>query len=143
TVRACFTEHGLAWTRWTRRLLTLASLDRGFLVEADQPGACSQETLRLGIGLEYRASPLEEDVGIMNVLPGVIAPRTKAFGFEPATHRAGRNARKAGVLGNVASYLGSTPAREGHVALSGQATGDGGDLSTHLRRKTPRRTTAR
>src|SRR6266550_5226539 len=44
-------EHRLAWACWARRLLPLACLDRGFLIETDQPGACSQEGSRLAIGL--------------------------------------------------------------------------------------------
>jgi hypothetical protein len=32
-------------------------LNGGFLIEADQPGPCSQERSRLGIGLQHRASP--------------------------------------------------------------------------------------
>ena len=71
----------------------------------------------------------------MDVLPGVVAPRAKAFGFEPATHRARRDARKAGILGHAAGQFGSTPAREWHLTLPGQATGDGGDLRAHLRGK--------
>src|SRR6266436_9105500 len=40
-------EHRLAWACWARRPLPLACLDRGFLIETDQPGACSQEGSRL------------------------------------------------------------------------------------------------
>ena len=44
----------------------------------------------------------------MDVLPGVVAPRAKAFGFQPATHRARRDARKSSVLGHAAGlYRGS------------------------------------
>jgi hypothetical protein len=67
------------------------------------------------------------------MLLGVIAPGTQVFSFEPATDRAGRDGRQAGILGNVARQFGSTPARERHLALSGQATSDGRDLRAHLR----------
>ena len=110
TMIASFVQHRLAWACWTRRLFAFSCLDGGFLIEADQPGPCAQEASRLSIGLQHRASPLQEGVGIMDVLPGVIAPRAKAFGFEPATHRACRDARKAGILGHAAGQFGSTPA---------------------------------
>ena len=135
TMIASFVQHRFAWAGWTRRLLALSCLNGCFLIQTDQPGACSQERSRLTIGLEHRASPLQEDVGIMNMLPGVIAPGANTVSFEPATHGACRNARQAGVLSNVAGHLGSTPARERYLALTRQATGDGDDLCTHLRGK--------
>ena len=58
TMIARFVQHRLVWTCWARRLLPFAGLNGGFLIEADQPGACAQEGLRLGIGLENWASPL-------------------------------------------------------------------------------------
>ncbi len=66
---ACLVQHRHVRACWARRLLTLTRLDGGFLIEANQPGACSQERLRLGRGLEDRASPLQEGLGVMNVLP--------------------------------------------------------------------------
>jgi hypothetical protein len=71
----------------------------------------------------------------MDVLPGVIAPGTKAFSFEPATHRTGREAGKHRVLGHTTGQFGSTPPREWHPALLGQATGDGRDVCAYLRGK--------
>src|SRR5205085_7841521 len=71
----------------------------------------------------------------MDVLPGVIAPRAKAFGEDPTTYGAGRDRRKAGVLGHATRQFGATPTRERHLALSGQATGDGANLRAHLRGK--------
>ncbi len=46
----------------------------------------------------------------MDVLPGVVAPRANAFGEDPAPHRAGRDGRKAGILGNAAGQFGATEA---------------------------------
>ena len=57
TMIAGFVQQRLAWARWTRRLLAFACLNGGFLVEADQPGPCSQEASRLCIGMEHRACP--------------------------------------------------------------------------------------
>ncbi len=71
----------------------------------------------------------------MDVLPGMIAPGTNPFGFEPATNRACRDVRKRWVLGDATGQLGSTPTGERHLALLGQTTGDGGDLRAHLRGK--------
>src|SRR6266851_5436264 len=51
TMIASFVEHRLAWACWARKLLPFSCLDRGFLIETDQPGACSQERSRLAIGL--------------------------------------------------------------------------------------------
>src|SRR5436309_13732477 len=51
TMVASFVQQRLAWACWARRLLPLACLDGGFLIEADQPRACSQEGSRLAIGL--------------------------------------------------------------------------------------------
>ena len=135
TMIARFVQHRLAWACWARRLFALPCLNGGFLIETDQPGACLQECSCLAIGLEHRTSSLQEGDGIMDVLPSVIAPGAKAFGFEPATHRTGRDARKGGILGHVLGQFGSTPAREGHLALPRQATGDGGDLRAYLRGK--------
>ncbi len=134
-MRACLVQHRLVRACWARRLLTLTRLDGGFLIEAKQPGACSQERLRLGIGLEDRASPLQEGLGVMNVLPGVIAPGAKPFRFEPAAHAAGREVRQRRILADASRQLGSAPARQRNLALLGQATGDGRDLRTHLRGK--------
>src|SRR5260221_10818584 len=57
TIIASFVQRRLACARWTRRLLAFACLDRGFLVQADQPGPCSQKGSRLAIGLQDWASP--------------------------------------------------------------------------------------
>ena len=57
TLIACFVQHGLARMGWTRRLLTLAGLNGGFLIQTEQPTACSQERSRLRIGLEHGTSP--------------------------------------------------------------------------------------
>lgn len=51
TMIASFVERRLAWACWARKLLPFSCLDRGFLIETDQPGACSQERSRLAIGL--------------------------------------------------------------------------------------------
>src|SRR5258707_2146890 len=93
TMIACFVQHGLASMRCTRRLLTLTGLNGGFLIQADQPDTLTQEGLGLTISVQDWTGSLQKGDGIMNVLPGVIAPGTKTFCLQPATHRAARNAR--------------------------------------------------
>jgi len=51
TMVARFVQQRLTWACWARRLLPLACLDGGFLIQAHQPRACSQEGSRLAIGL--------------------------------------------------------------------------------------------
>jgi hypothetical protein len=135
TLIARFVQHRLARSGWARGVLSFSCLNGGFLVEADQPRACLQEQERLDIGLEHRTSPSEEGDRIMDVLPGMIAPGAQAFRFEPATHRTGRDVRKRRVLSHTTGQFGSTPPREGDLALLGQATGAGRDLRAHLRGK--------
>ena len=75
-----FVQHRLTWASWTRRLVAFTGLDGGFLIETDQPGPCLQERACLDLGVQHRARPLQERDRIMDVLPGVIAPGTQAFG---------------------------------------------------------------
>src|SRR5438067_8614423 len=124
TMVACCVQHWLARLCWARQLFTFARLQGGFLIQTEQPDSCLQEGTRLTIGVEHRTSALQEGDGIVDMLPGVIAPRAETFGFEPATHRAGRDARKAGILGHTTGQFGATPARERYLALPGQATSD-------------------
>ena len=132
---ARFVQYRLAWASRARRLLALAGLDRSFLVEAEQPGSCLQECACLGIGIQHGARPLQEGDRIMDMLPGMVAPGTQAFGFEPAAHRAGRDARQAGILRHSSRQFSAAPARERHLVLLGQTTGDGRHLRAHLRGK--------
>src|SRR5450755_2539095 len=135
TMIARFVQHWLVWTSRTSRLLALAGLNGGFLIQADKPDTLTQEGLGLTVGMQDRTGPLQKGDGIMNVLPGVIAPGTKPFGFEPAAHRTRRDGRKRGILGDASGQFGPTPARERHLLLLGQATGDGGDVHADLRGK--------
>ena len=134
-MRACLVQHRLIRACWARRLLALASLNGGFLIKTDEPDACSQERSRLAVGLQDGTRSLQEGDGIMDVLPGVIAPGTKAVGFEPAAHATGPEVRQRRILADASRQLGSAPARQGNLALLGQATGDGRDLCAHLRGK--------
>jgi hypothetical protein len=58
TMVASFVQQRFAWACWARRLFALACLNGRFLIETEQPGACSQECLCLGIGLQHWASSL-------------------------------------------------------------------------------------
>ena len=71
----------------------------------------------------------------MDVLPAMVAPRAKAFGFEPAAHRTSRDVRKRGSVGHPTGQLGSTPTRERHLTLFWQTTGDSRDLCADFRGK--------
>ncbi len=135
TMIACFMQQRLAWTSGARRVFALPCLNGGFLIETDQPGAFVQECLCLAIGVQDRTGSLQEGDGIMDMLPGMIAPGAKAFGFEPAADRTCREAREGRILDDVSSQFGPTPARERYLFLLGQATGDGRDLHAHLRGK--------
>src|SRR5450755_89684 len=55
-------------------------LEWRFFVQADQPDAFLQECSRLAIGSQDWASSLQKGRGIMDVLPGVVAPGAKALG---------------------------------------------------------------
>lgn len=70
-----------------RRLLTLAGLNGGFLIQADEPSPGLQEHLRLNVCFEHGTGAQQEGDGIMDMLPVMIAPGTKPFRFEPAPHR--------------------------------------------------------
>jgi hypothetical protein len=135
TMVACFVEHWLAWACGARRLDPFSCLNGRFLIQTDQPGSFAQERPGLAIGLQHGAGSVQESDGIMDMLPGMVTPRAQTLGFEPASHCTGRDGGKRGVLCDTAGQFGATPAREGHLALPGQARGDGGDLRTHLRGK--------
>src|SRR5205823_7121458 len=55
----------------------------------------------------HRTGALQEGEGIMDMLPGVIAPGADTFGEDPPSHRAGRDGRKAGILGHAMGQFGS------------------------------------
>jgi hypothetical protein len=76
---------------------------------------------------------LQKRLGIMDVLPGMIAPRAKMVLFEPTSHCAGRDGGKRGITPHAASHLGSAPTRERHLVLARQTTSDGGHLRAYLR----------
>lgn len=71
----------------------------------------------------------------MDMLPSMVAPRTKAFSSEPATDRAGRQTRQRGILRHASCQFGSTPARERDLVLTGQPTRGGRHLRAHPRGK--------
>src|SRR5947207_9678201 len=123
TVITRFVQDGLVWLCRTRRLFSLACLNGSFLICADQPDTLAQECLGRGIGLQNRTSSFQESGRIMNVLPSMIAPRTKPLGFEPTTYCTWGDRGKTLVLGYASSQFSSTPAREWDLFLFGQATG--------------------
>jgi hypothetical protein len=87
TMVACLVPHRLTGKCGTGRLFAFTGLDGSFFIQTDQPNALLQKRSRLTIGLEYRTSPVQELMGIMDMLPRMIAPRAKTFGIEPTTNR--------------------------------------------------------
>src|SRR5207245_3425058 len=120
TMIPCLLQDWFASLCWARQVLAFTGLDGGFLVQTNQPGPLSQERLRLTIGVEHRTRSLQEGGGIMDMLPGVIAPGTKPFCFEPAPHGTGGKRRQARILPHMPSELRCAPAGEWDLALFGQ-----------------------
>ena len=89
TMLTRFMQGRLARTSRARRPLAFTSLDGGFLIQADQPGACLQKCSGLSIGFQHGTRALEEGDWIMDGLPAVIAPGAQTVGFEPTAHCAG------------------------------------------------------
>lgn len=135
TMVAHFVESRFVWTSRTRRLLPLARLDGGFFIQAHEPDAALQERLRLKIGVENGAGALQEGLWVMDMLPGMVAPGAKAFGFEPATYRTRGEMWQARIVRNLSRQGASTPTGERDRLLTGQATGNRRDLRADLRGK--------
>ncbi len=125
----------LAALRRARRLFPFPSLDRGFLIQTDQPRALAQQAQRSCVQLQGRTRPLQKAFGIMNVLPTVLTPGTKPLGFEPPSDGAGRGRVPRKLGGHLASHLSPTPTRQRHARLTRQGASRGGDLCTHFRGK--------
>jgi hypothetical protein len=70
-------------------LFAFACLDPRFLVQTHRPGSLSQQAESSAIHLQDRTGPLQKLLGIVNMLPGMIAPRADALGEDPAAYRAG------------------------------------------------------
>lgn len=68
-----FMQHRLSRLKRARRLLALAGLNGDFLIETEQPDALAQKGLSLTIGMQDRASALQEGDRIMNMRPAMIA----------------------------------------------------------------------
>lgn len=83
SVIACFVQDGLVGTGWTRRLLPFSGLKGSLLIQTEQPRPSLQKSLCLSIGLQGGAGSLEKGLGIMDMLPGMIAPRANMVSFEP------------------------------------------------------------
>jgi hypothetical protein len=98
TMGARFVHSRLVFSYWTRRLLTLAGVHAGVLIQADQSGVLAQKSVGLTRRLHDRASSRHERGRIRDVVPDVGAPGAKPFGFEPATHCAHRHERQARIV---------------------------------------------
>lgn len=120
-------------------LLCLLRLDRRFLVGTDHPDALFKQGRGVFIQLQHGASTQKERFSTLDVLLGMVAPRTNLLGFEPAAKGAGRDGRQGRGLSHVASQFGSTPMGQWHPMRAGQAARQGRHLRSHLRRETTRR----
>jgi hypothetical protein len=74
TVIARFLQLGASLFGWTGWLFAFTCLDRGFLIQAHQPDPLLQQRERLHIEPQNWSSPLEKLLGIMNMLPIMVAP---------------------------------------------------------------------
>src|SRR6266702_868182 len=77
---------------WTRSLLGLTSLNRGFLIGTDHPDP-----------------PLQQCLGFLDVLPGVEPPGADLLGGEPAPDGPRGNGGQGRNGGHMTSQFGATP----------------------------------
>lgn len=135
TMIACLVENRFVRIGGTRGLFPLTRLNGGFFIQTHQPRAVLRESACLKVSVENRTGALQEGFWMMDVLPRVIAPGTKAFRFEPATHRTRRETRQARIVSNLSRQGTATPAGERDGLLPRQATSEGSDLRADLRGK--------
>src|SRR6266699_4433532 len=128
--------HGMLANGWTRSSLCLSRLDRGFLIRADDPDPLFKQGRGVFIQLQHGASTQKERFSILDMLPGMVAPRTNLLGFEPAAKGAGRDGRQGRGRSYVSSQFGSTPMSQRYPMRAGQAARQGRHLRSHLRGET-------
>jgi len=121
---------------WTGSLLCLSRLDAGFLIRTDDPDALLEQGRSLFIQVKDWASTHQKLLGLLNMLPTMVAPGTDLLGGEPAANGAGRDLRQGRGASRIASQLNSTPTSQRHSMSARQATGQRRDLSTHMRGET-------
>src|SRR6266496_5249383 len=112
--------HGMLVDGWTRSLLGLTSLNRGFLIRTDHPDPLFEQGSSVFIQAQDWASPLQEGFGILNMLPGVEAPGADLLSSEPAPNRSRRNSRQGRNGRHISSQFGATPMSQGNAMRSGQ-----------------------
>jgi hypothetical protein len=115
-------------------LLPLAGLDRGLLIGANDPHPPSQRGLRSLIDPQHRPRPLQEGVGIQDVLPGMIAPRPNPLLGQPTSHRARRDSSHVHGDQTPSNRI-HAPANQRHACLPRSTAGQAGGLRPHLRGK--------
>src|SRR5260370_15878986 len=81
--------HRMLVDGWTRSLLCLSRLDRGFLIRTDDPDALFKQGSGVFIQAQDWASTHKERLRILNMLPAMVAPATNLLGGEPAPKGAG------------------------------------------------------
>jgi hypothetical protein len=74
TVIARCLQLGASLFGWTGWLLSFTCLDRGFLIQAHQPDPLLEQREGLHIEPQNWSSPLKKLLGIMNMLPIMVAP---------------------------------------------------------------------
>src|SRR5579885_2840524 len=100
-----------------------AGLDRGLLLQADQPGACFQQGLSLGVALQDRTRSHQKLHRVVDVLPGMIAPGPQPLCCQPPPNGAGGDSRDCVGLLQALGDLSAAPPGQRHALSLGQATG--------------------
>src|SRR5581483_4370572 len=117
---------------WTRSLLSLTSLNRGFLIRTDHPGPLLEQSQSVFIQVEDWAGTLKKRFWILNVLPGTEAPGTDLLGGEPAPNGSGRNGGQGWDGAHMPGEFGPTPMSQRDAMRAWQTASQCRYLRTHL-----------
>ena len=127
--------HRMPSSRRLGWLFSLAGLDRGLLIGANDPHSCGEKGFRSPIESQNRPRSRQERLGIQNVLPRMIAPRSNPLLSQPASYRARRNASHDAQGDQPPRNLSRTPAHQRLALLSRSTAGQARGLRPHLRGK--------
>jgi len=73
----------MLWDRWARGVFGFTCLDRGFLINTNDPGALLEQGLGLFIQMQDWTRALQEGFLVLDLLPGMETPRTNLLSGEP------------------------------------------------------------
>jgi hypothetical protein len=116
-------------------LRSLARLDRGLFVHANNPNSLPQQRFRLPVEPQDGTGAFQKGLRVQNVLPTMVAPRPDLFRCQPPTYRASRDAHHHSQCCQSPCDLRVAPPRKGHTLLSWSAAGQRRRLRFHLRGK--------